>query len=147
MSSCEEDGIFFPTSTQTTGVFEVTFDGSIFSTTNADFTLDGEDIIINATNPNTNETFTLKVNNFDINSFSFEGQNNVASYIKTDAVSAQVWSTFDETNSRGNIEFTNLDFTNNTISGIFNFIGKNLSSSNSKAFTSGVFSNIPISIL
>lgn len=145
VSGCEENGIFFPSnsSSQGNGTFQVTFDGNTFSTTSADFTTDREDIVINAVNPNTNEIFTLSVKDFDINSYSFEGQNNVASYIKNDPVSADIWSTFDETTSRGNIEFTHIDFVNNTVSGTFNFIGKNLTSGSSKAFTNGSFTNIP----
>lgn len=145
-SSCEENGIFFPTSTQSTGVFEVIFDGVIFTTTNADFSLEGDDIIISAIHSNTSETITLRVKDFDINSFSFEGQNNIASYIPSDSVSNQVWSTFDETNSRGTIQFTSIDFSNNTVSGIFNFIARNQTTGSLKAFTNGIFTNIPISV-
>lgn len=144
-NSCEENGIFFPASEN--GTFQVTFDGEIFSTENVSFTSDGDDIFINAIKPETNEIFTLKVVDFDIGSFGFEGGNVVGTYVKNDPVSADIWSTINDATSIGSIEFTKIDFINNTVSGNFNFVGKNLSDSSSKAFTTGIFTNIPISEL
>ena len=150
-NSCEENGIFFPTTSQgqgqTNSSFEVMIDGEIFSTQNVDFTSDGEDIFINASKPETNEIVTLKIDDFGIGNFSFEGASNVASYVKNNLVSADIWSTINSTFSRGNIEFTDIDFVNNTVSGTFNFIGKNLTTGSSSAFTNGVFTNIPKSNL
>lgn len=146
-NACEENGIFFPSTnseTQGKGLFTVTFDNEIFSTENVSFTSDGENIFLNAIKSETNEIFTLKVDDFDTGSFSFEGENTVGSYVKNDPVSADIWSTFNETSSRGTIEFTNIDFVNNTVSGNFNFIGKNVVTNSSKAFTNGIFTNVPI---
>ena len=148
-SACEENGIFFPTNTttQSKGLFEVKVNGNVFSTENVNFISDGVDLYINAIKPETNEIFTLKVDDFDIGNFSFEGVNTVASYIKNNALSADIWSTINETSSRGSIEFTNIDFVNNRVSGTFNFIGKNVSTGSSSAFTNGTFTNIPKSDL
>lgn len=141
-STCEENGIFFPETAQNTGSFEVTFDGAVFKTSTVEFITENDNIIITAVNSSSNQTFTLSVNNFDLNNFSFEGQNTVGSYVNNNAGLTQDWTTFDETNSRGSIEFTNIDFVNNTVSGVFNFIGRN-ASGNSKAFTNGTFTNVP----
>ncbi len=145
ISACEENGIFFPSkaTSQSKGLFEVIIDGDVFSTENASFTSDGVDIFINAKKPETNEIFTLKVDDFTISSFSIEGENTVASYIKNNAGSDDIWTTSNETSSRGNIEFTAIDFVDNRVSGKFNFIGKNLSTGSSRAFTNGVFTNVP----
>ena len=140
-NSCEENGIFFPPS-ENNGVFEVTIDGEIFTTSDANFVTDGDDLVITAIKTDTDEIFTLRVESFELRSFSFEGVNNVATYILNDPVSADIWSTFGETSSRGNIKFTDINFDNNTISGTFSFIGKNLSTASSKAFSNGSFSNI-----
>lgn len=76
LSSCEETGIFFPTSSNTdsTGVFQVSINGGVFSTENVSFTSDGVDLLISAIKIETNESFTLKVNDFSTSSFSFEGE-------------------------------------------------------------------------
>ena len=140
-NSCEENGIFFPDS-ENNGVFEVTIDGTIFSTNEVSFTSDNENLVITAIDTNTNEIFTLTVEDYNIGGFSFEGVNNIATYVQNDPISAGTWSTFGETASRGNIEFTNIDFVNNTISGTFSFIGKNTATGSSKAFSNGSFSNI-----
>lgn len=146
-NSCEENGIFFPEKPQTTGSFQVNFDGEIFSTENVSFTSDGEDIFINAIKPETNEIFSLKVENFNIGSFSFNATNNIASYIKNDPVSADVWSTSNTTPTIGSIEFTKIDFVENAVSGNFNFIAKNGLTGSSKAFANGVFTNVPKNVL
>tara|TARA_R110002126_G_scaffold264475_2_gene407530 strand:+ start:6812 stop:7684 length:873 start_codon:yes stop_codon:yes gene_type:complete len=140
-NSCEENGIFFPPS-ENNGVFEVTVDGTIFSTNEVSFTSDNENLVMTAIDTNTNEIFTLTVEDYNIGGFSFEGVNNIATYVQNDPISAGTWSTFGETASRGNIEFTNIDFVNNTISGTFSFIGKNTATGSSKAFSNGSFSNI-----
>jgi hypothetical protein len=146
-TACEENGLFFPTTSQNDGSFQVTFDGKNLSTTNVSFTADVDDIFINAINTETNEIFTLKIDDFDLGSFSFEGADNIASYVQNNPISADVWSTINETSSRGNIEFTNIDFVNNTVSGTFSFIGKNALDGSSKAFANGVFTNVPKSVL
>lgn len=145
-NSCEENGIFFPPS-ENSGVFEVIIDGEVFTTTEASYVYDGETIGITATKTGTNEIFTLVVEYFDLGSFSFEGINNVATYIQNDAVSANIWSTFGETASRGNIQFTSINSANNTVSGTFSFIGKNLLTDSSKAFSNGSFTNIPRTVI
>ena len=139
-NSCEENGIFFPPS-ENNGVFEVTRDGVVFSTNEVSFTSENDNLVITAIDSDTNEVFTFAVEDYNIGGFSFEGVNNVATYTKNDPVSVGTWTTFGETSSRGNIEFTNIDFVNNTISGTFSFIGKNASGS-SKAFSNGSFTNI-----
>lgn len=147
-SACQENGIFFPASSsvsQNPGFFEVTIDGEVFSTESVSFTSDGVDVYINATKQD--EIFTLKVDDFNLGSFSFEGANTVASYIKNDLVSADIWSTINQTVSRGNIAFTNIDFTDNRVSGTFSFIGNNLATGSAKAFTNGSFTNVPKSDL
>ncbi|TXD50848.1 MULTISPECIES: hypothetical protein [unclassified Polaribacter] len=121
-SSCQEDGIVFPTTQNTEVSFLVTIDGVLFSTENASFTTDNVSIFISATIPETKEIITLKVDDFEIGSFSFEGENNVASSSKNNAVSSDVWSTMNATSSRGNIEFTSINFAINTVSGSFNFL-------------------------
>lgn len=141
-NSCEENGIFFPPS-ENNGVFEVTIDGEVFTTSEVSFVNDDSTLGITAIKSETQEIFTLVVEDYAARSFSFEGINNVASYIQNDPVSADIWSTFGETSSRGNIAFTNIDFVNNTVSGTFSFIGKNLLTDSSKAFSNGTFTNIP----
>ena len=143
-NSCEENGIFFPPS-DNEGVFEVTIDGETFTTTQANFVTDNSDIVITAIKTETNEIFTLAVESFDTRNFSFEGINNVATYIQNDPVSAGIWTTFSETSSRGNITFTDINFVDNTVSGTFSFIGKNAVTNSSKAFSNGTFTNIPLS--
>lgn len=143
-NSCEENGIFFPPS-DNEGVFEVTIDGETFTTTQANFVTDNSDIVITAIKTETNEIFTLAVESFDTRNFSFEGINNVATYIQNDPVSAGIWTTFSETSSRGNITFTDINFVDNTVSGTFSFIGKNSVTNSSKAFSNGTFTNIPLS--
>lgn len=149
-SACQENGIFFPATSspsQNPGFFQVTFNGQVFSTENVSFTSDGVDIYINATKQETSELFTLKVDNFDEGVFSFEGTNTVASYSKNDLVSADIWSTINQTASRGNIEFTNIDFVDNRVSGTFNFIGNNLTTGSANFFANGIFTNVPKSDL
>lgn len=144
-NSCEENGIIFPPSNNN-GVFEVTIiGGETFSTTEANFITDNDNIVITAIKTDTDETFTLAIESFDIGTFSFEGVNNIATYIKNDPISAGVWSTFGETVSKGNVEFTAINYTDNTVSGRFNFSAKNSATNSSKAFTEGEFTNIPIS--
>ncbi|QNM85169.1 hypothetical protein H9W90_13375 [Polaribacter pectinis] len=149
ITSCEESGINFPTDNtqQLESGFSVNIDGVLFSTDKVDFTSDGVDIFINASKPETNEIFTLKTNNFSLGNFSFEGADNIASYVKNDPVSADVWSTINATSSKGNIEFTSIDNVNNTVSGVFNFTGKNLVNGSEKEFVSGVFTNVAKSVL
>lgn len=142
--SCQEDGIVFPSIQNAAGSFKVIIDGALFSTENVSFTSDNEGIVISAIKLETNETVTLKIVDFNRTNFSFEGEDNIASYIKNDPVPADVWSTINSTSSRGNIEFTNIDFSKNTLSGTFSFIAEHGSNGNMKAFTMGVFNNVPI---
>lgn len=141
-NSCEENGIFFPVY-ENNAIFQTTFDGSTFVTNDVNFTIEGEDLFINALDVNTNESFTLRVDNFDIGTFSFEGLNTIATYAEDASNTTDVWTTFSETSSRGTIEITNIDYIYNTISGNFNFIGRNSISGSSKAFFSGSFSEVP----
>ncbi|WP_439131162.1 DUF6252 family protein [Polaribacter sp.] len=141
-NSCEDNGVFFPPS-ENNAVFEVTIDNELFTTTEANFMIDGDKIVINAIKTNTDEVFTLNVENFDVRSFSFEGINTTASYVDNNPASAGIWTTFGETSSRGNITFTAIDFVKNTVSGTFSFIGKNEVTESSRAFSNGSFSNIP----
>ncbi|MBU3010942.1 hypothetical protein KO506_05980 [Polaribacter vadi] len=141
-SSCEENGIFFP-SYENNANFQATFDGETFLTTDVNFTLEGEYLFVNAIDATTNESFTLRIDTYDLGVFSFEGLNNVATYAEDKANSSDVWTTFSETSSRGTIEITNIDYVYNTISGNFNFIGRNSISGSSKAFLSGSFNEVP----
>lgn len=141
-SSCEENGIFFPPS-EDNGLFEVTIDDAVFTTSASNFYIDDDILVITSINTTTDEIFTLRVENYSVGSFSFEGINNVATYIKNDPVSAGIWSTFGETSSRGNITFTDIDLSSNTISGSFSFIGENEVLGNSIAFANGKFTDIP----
>lgn len=144
MNSCEENGIFFPPS-ENDGIFEVTIDGEAFSTTSVNYTIDNDNLVITAIDPDTNETFTLMVEDFEVASFSFEGINNVATYIQSDLNNPDFtnrWTTATETSSRGSIAFTSIDNLKNVISGTFSFIGKNSETGSSKAFSNGSFSNI-----
>jgi hypothetical protein len=142
--SCQEDGIVFPSIQNAAGSFQVTIDGALFSTKNVSFTSDNVGIFISAIKLETNETVTLKIVDFNRVRFSFEGEDNIASYIKNDPAPADVWSTINATSSRGTIEFTDIDFSKNTVSGSFSFIAKHASNGNMKAFTTGVFVNVPI---
>jgi hypothetical protein len=140
LTSCQEDGIVFPNIQNVAGSFRVIIDGALFSTENVSFTSENEEIVITATKTDTNEIITLNIDNFSIGSFSFEGENTSASY----ATNADVWSTINATSSRGNIEFTDIDFSKNTISGTFSFIGNHQVNGGSKAFISGVFNEVPL---
>lgn len=142
-NSCEENGIFLPPSDDV--VFEVKIDGELFSTSEVSFVNDDNIIVITAIDSNSSEIFTLNVEDFEIGTYSLEGVNNFANYIQNDPTSADIWSTYGETSSRGTIEFTDIDFTKNTVSGRFNFIGTNLSTGSKRAFAEGVFTNIPLS--
>ncbi|MDG1398358.1 MAG: DUF6252 family protein [Polaribacter sp.] len=149
INSCQENGIFFPPS-ENSGVFEVTIDGVLFTSSKVSFVNDDNTLILTAVKSETDETLTLVVEDFRIGSFSFEGVNNVASYIQSDLISSKVWTTFGETSSRGNIVFTDIDYVENTVSGTFSFIGKNGLAGSSKAFSNGTFtkiirSDIPVS--
>ena len=148
-SSCVENEISFSNSnnSQSKSSFQVTIDGVLFSTESVDYTSDGVDIAINAIKQGTDEIITLKINNFGLGNFSFDGASNVASYIKNDSFSANIWSTFNATSSKGNIQFTTIDNVNNTVSGTFNFSGENLVAGSTKEFVSGSFTNIPKSVL
>lgn len=141
-NSCEENGIFFPVK-ENNATFQATFDGATFVTSDVNFTVEGDDLFINALDVITNESFTLRVDNFDIGIFSFEGLNHIATYAEDASNSTDVWTTFSETSSRGTIEITNIDYVYNTISGNFNFIGRNSISGSSKAFLSGSFNEVP----
>jgi hypothetical protein len=144
ISSCEDNGIFFPPS-ENDGVFEVTIDGKVFTTTSVNYVIDNDDLIITAIQPDTDEIFTLKVEDFDVANFSFEGVNNVATYTINDSSTSgtlNTWTTLSETSSRGSIAFTNIDVKNNTVSGTFSFIGKNTSTGSAMAFSNGSFNNI-----
>jgi len=154
--SCEEAGLSIPNSQLENGLeeseleesgFEVSFDGKEFFTENVDYTSDGTDIFINAIKPETNEIFTIRIPNFAIGSFDLEGTTNIASYIKNDAVSADIWSTFDGFSSESKVVFTNIDDVNNTVSGTFNFTAENLLSGAKKEFSLGRFTNVSKSIL
>ncbi|MHB0755930.1 DUF6252 domain-containing protein [Polaribacter sp. M15] len=141
-NSCQENGIVFPPS-DNNPIFEVTIDGEIFRTSNANYVIDGDKISIYAIKSDTNEAFTLNVESYDVQSFSLEGVNNTATYSQNNAVSTGTWTTFGETSSRGNITFTDINLANNTVSGTFSFIGSNKTATSSKAFSNGSFSYIP----
>jgi hypothetical protein len=81
-----------------------------FSTKEVGFSSIGENLIITATKTETDEIFTLKVNNFNTGNFSFEGLENVASYENKKPISGGIWTTNNATNSRGNISFTEINF-------------------------------------
>ena len=140
--ACAEDGLFFPES-ESEGTFQVTIDAVLFSTDDVSFTSDGVDIFINAVNSRTKESFTLKVDDFKVGDFSFEGANNIASYI----INTAEWTTFNSISSRGSIQFTEIDFVKNTVSGTFSFIGKNNDTGNAIAFSNGSFNKVPKSLL
>ncbi len=142
-SACQENGIVFPSNINPKGIFDVNIDGELFSTENVSFTSNNKDIFINATKTGTNEIFTLKIADFAIGSFSFEGVNTVGTYVQNDIISADVWTTNNAASSKGNINFTNIDFVKNNVSGTFSFIGENPSNNNKKAFTNGSFNNVP----
>lgn len=142
-TSCLENGIIFPEKQNIEGNFEVTFDGTILLTSNVNFTLNDQEIIITALKAETKESFILRVVDFNEPSFSFEGEENVASYSIEDSVNTNIWTSLNATTSRGNIQFTEINFTNNTISGTFSFIGRNENLGASKAFSNGSFSNVP----
>ncbi len=141
-NSCEENRIVFPPS-ENNPIFEVTIDGEIFRTSEANYVIDGDKISIYATKADTNESFTINVESFDVGSFSLEGINNTATYSKNSSLSAGTWTTFGETASRGNIIFTDINLAKNTVSGTFSFIGSNVLDDSSRAFSNGSFSYIP----
>lgn len=149
--SCEEPGLSIPNSQLVNGLgvsgFEVSFDGKEFFTENVDYTSDGTDIFINAIKPETNEIFSIKIVDFGIGTFDLEGTTNFANYIKNDAVSVDVWSTFDGASSESKVVFTNIDDVNNTVSGTFNFTSENLLNGAKKEFTLGRFTNVSKSVL
>jgi len=142
-TSCQENGIFFPEKENIQGNFEVTIDGDIFLTNDVNFTVSNQEILISAFSTSTNETLTLRVANFMDASFSLEGENNVASYTINNLGIMDTWTTLNATSSRGNIQFSEINFTNNTVSGTFSFIGRNQDLGASKAFSNGSFSNVP----
>lgn len=143
ITSCQENGIFIPVKQNIEGNFEVVIDGEIFLTKDVNFTANNQEIIITAIKTITNETFILKVGDFSDASFSFEGEKNIASYLFDNPSSTDKWTTLNATTSRGNIQFSEIDFTKNTVSGTFSFIGRNENLGTSKAFGSGSFSNVP----
>lgn len=144
--SCEEPGLSTPNSQIVSG-FEVSFDGKEFFTESVNFTSDGTDIFINAIKPETNEIFTIKIADFGIGTFNLEGTTNIATYIINDAVSADIWSTFDGASSGGKLVFTSIDEVNNTVSGTFNFKAENLLNGAKKEFAFGRFTNVSKSVL
>lgn len=143
ITSCQENGIIFPVKQNVQGDFEVVIDGEIFLTNDVSFALTDQEITITAIKTETNETFILKVDDFRDSSISFEGDENVASYSLEDSASTNIWTTLNATASRGNIQFSEINFSKNTISGTFSFIGRNEDLSSSKAFSNGSFSNVP----
>lgn len=143
ITSCQENGINFPVKENVQGDFEVVVDGDFFLTNDVTFTLTDQEITITATKTETNETFILKVDDFRNSSFSFEGDENIASYSLEDSANTNIWTTLNATASRGNIQFSDINFTNNTVSGTFSFIGRNDNLGSSKAFSNGSFSNVP----
>jgi len=143
ITSCQENGINFPVKENVQGDFEVVVDGEFFLTNDVTFTLTDQKITITATKTETNETFILKVDDFRNPSFSFEGDENVASYSLENSANTNIWTTLNATASRGNIQFSDINFANNTVSGSFSFIGRNENLSSSKAFSNGSFSNVP----
>jgi len=143
ITSCQENGIVFPVKQNIEGDFEVVIDGEIFLTNDVSFTVTNQEITITAIKTDTNEILTLKVDDFSNTSFSLEGVENVASYSVENSVNIDVWTTLNATVSRGNIQFSEINFTNNTVSGTFSFIGRNDNLSSSKAFSNGSFSNVP----
>lgn len=142
-TSCLENGIIFPEKQNIEGNFEVTIDGAILRTSNVSFTLNNKEVIITGIKTETNETFILKVADFNKPNSSFEGEENVASYSKENSGNINIWTTLNATTSRGNLQFSEINYTNNTVSGTFSFIGKNENLGASKAFSSGSFSNVP----
>lgn len=144
--SCEEAVLSIPNSQLGSG-FEVSFDGKEFFTESVDYTSDGTNIFINAIKPETNEIFTIKIPDFGIGTFDLEGTTNIATYIKNDPTSADIWSTFDAASSEGKVVFTKIDDVNNTVSGTFNFTAENLSSGARKEFTLGRFSDVSKNVL
>ena len=143
ITSCQENGIIFPVKQNVQGDFEVVIDGEIFLTNDVSFTVTNQEIVITAIKTATNETFTLKVDDFSNASFSFEGVENVASYRIEDSTNTNIWTTLNATSSRGNIQFSDINFTKNTVSGTFSFIGRNEDLGSSKAFSNGSFTNVP----
>lgn len=143
-NSCEENGIFFPES-DNNAVFEAKINGALFSTSEVGFVNDNNTIVITAIDRTTSEIFTLNVEDFAIRTYSLEGINNFVNYIQNDQNSANIWSTYGETSSKGTITFTEIDFVNNMVSGTFNFIGTNITTGSKSAFTDGIFTNVPVS--
>ena len=143
ITSCQENGIFIPVKQNIEGNFEVIIDGEVFLTTDVNFTVNNQELLITASKTATNETISLKVDDFNDASFSFEGEQNVATYLISNATTTDMWTTLNATTSRGNIQFSEINFTNNTVSGTFSFIGRNENLNSSKAFGSGSFSNVP----
>ena len=147
VNSCTEAGINFPGSEEAnigSGVFEVTFDGNTFITSNVNYTTDNSEILIAVNNPSTNEIFTLRVNGTSTGTYDLIGFNSHASYINnSNPNSSDVWSTTQSVTKAGEITISAIDDTNNTISGTFSFSGINLFTGDVKQFTKGSFTNIP----
>lgn len=144
-NSCEEAGISFPASGEVqSGVFEVTFDSQIFSTSNVEYTSDNSEIIIAVNNLDTKEIFTLRVDGTSAGTYDLIGFESHASYINNSNPNASdVWSTTSSTVKAGEITISAIDDVNNTISGTFIFSGINLLTGDVKQFTKGSFTNIP----
>lgn len=145
LSSCEEVGLFgydtdLVNNPYEKSGFKATVDGVDLFTENASFAIDGADILISAINPETNEVFTVKVVNYATGTFDFQGTDNVATYVNNSLSPINTWSTNNATTSKGNIEFTDIDTENSTVSGTFNFLGDDLNGTQ-KTFT-GSFTNI-----
>jgi hypothetical protein len=143
ITSCQENGIVFPVKQNIKGDFEVVIDGKFFLTNDVSFSVTNQEITITAIKTDTNETLILKVDDFSNSSFSFEGVENVASYSIEDSTNTNIWTTLNATVSRGKIQFSDINFTKNTVSGTFSFIGRNETLGALKAFGSGSFNNVP----
>ena len=143
LSSCSSDDSSNENSDPS---FTVEFDGQTFVADQISATILNDVINITGFRGANQESVTITV--FGSSTGTYElgvtvgNLVNSAAYIEPNNDGSGVWVALTDGTSQGQVVITEIDVENQTMSGTFNFIGTNGSTSETKEFTNGEFSNI-----
>lgn len=130
------------------GVFKVSFDGLTYEADNIQATLLNDVLNITGFRGDSGEAVILTVFNPSLGKHALGVTNNslesnAAAYTEANNTGSGSWVAFSQANiSQGELNITEINETDKTISGTFYFIGTNASISKTKEFTKGVFTNV-----
>lgn len=130
------------------GVFKVGFDGLTYEADNIQATLLNDVLNITGFRGDFGEAVILTVFNPSLGKHALGVTNNslesnAAAYTEANNTGSGSWVAFSQANiSQGELNITEINETDKTISGTFYFTGTNASISKTKEFTKGVFTNV-----